>query len=254
MWFLLVILLGIVQGITEFLPVSSSGHLVLLELLFGTNFNFALLNVFLHLSTLFAVCFYYRKKLKQLILNPFCKTNLYLILATIPAVLFVVLTRSFFDFESSNYTFLGIGFLLTACLLFLAEICAKKNKQPNAIGWKTALLMGIGQAFAVFPGLSRSGTTFSVGVASGAEKNEVLDFSFLMSIPIILASLVYELLFSGAELQFNMSEIWGIVLSCVFAFVFAILGLKLMNKLVLKIKFIWFVPYLTVLGIILLVL
>jgi len=254
MWILFAILLGLVQGITEFLPISSSGHLVLLELVFGSEFNFALLNVLLHFATLFAVCFFYRKTIKHLVLHPFCKTNLQLLIATIPAVVFVVLTKSFFDFNDSNYLFLGIGFLLTALLLFVAEVCVKKTKNPRKIGYASAFVMGVGQAFAVFPGLSRSGTTFAVGVIAGNEKNETLQFSFLMSIPIILASVVYEIFFSGNTFSFNSNEIFGMILSCITAFVFAIFGLKVMNKLVEKIKFIWFVPYLIVLGVTLILL
>lgn len=254
MWILFAILLGLVQGITEFLPISSSGHLVLLELLFGTEFNFALLNVLLHFATLFAVCFFYRKTLKHLVLHPFCKTNFLLLLATVPAVLFVVLTKSCFNFNDSNFLFLGVGFLLTAVLLFVAEVCVKKEKSPKPLGVLSALVMGVGQAFAVFPGLSRSGTTFSVGVIYGNEKNETLQFSFLMSIPIILASVVYEIFFAGNTFYFDSTEIFGMILSCVTAFIFAILGLKIMNKLVQKIKFICFVPYLVILGVTLILL
>lgn len=254
MWVLFAICLGIVQGITEFLPISSSGHLVLLELIFGSDFNYALLNVLLHFATLFAVCFYYRNTIKYLVLHPFCKTNLMLFLATIPAVLFVILTKSFFDFDNSNFTFLGIGFLLTAVLLFVAETCVKQNKLPKKLGYLSAVAMGIGQAFAVFPGLSRSGTTFSVGVLCGNEKNETIRFSFLMSIPIILASVVYEVCFSKSEFLFDSTQIFGMILSIVFAFIFALLGLKLMNKLVERIKFVWFVPYLIILGITLMLL
>lgn len=245
---LFAILLGFVQGITEFLPISSSGHLVLLELIVGTEFNFALLNVLVHFATLFAVCFYCRKTLKYLILHPLCKTNLLLFLATIPAVLFVVLTRNIFDFNNSNFLFLGVGFLLTALFLIVAELCIKKEQSLKPLGVFSALAMGLGQAFAVFPGLSRSGTTFSVGVIAGNEKNETLQFSFLMSIPIILASVVYEIFFEKNTFSFESTEIFPMAVSCVTAFIFAVLGLKLMNKLVQKIRFVWFVPYLVILG------
>ncbi len=254
MWFWVAVLLGIVQGITEFLPISSSGHLVLCEKLFGIEFDATFLNVLLHVSTLFAVCWYYRKKILYLITHPFCKMNLMLVVATLPAVIFVLLASIWFDLDNTNFIFLGVGFLLTAFFLLCAEFATRKNKNPKPLGWGGAIIMGIAQAMAVFPGLSRSGTTFAFGTVSGIEKNVALDFSFLMSIPIILASLIYEIFFTDKQLSFANTDWISVVIACVCAFIFAILGLKLMNKLVKKIQFWWFIPYLVILGIILLVL
>ena len=120
------ILLGLVQGITEFLPISSSGHLVLLEKLFGLNGSFLFLNVLLHVATLLAVIIYYRKTIKYLIMHPFCQMNKYLVVATLPAVIFVLILGPLFTDYMSNTTLVGIGFLVTAVMLSIAQLVTKK--------------------------------------------------------------------------------------------------------------------------------
>ena len=111
------VLLGIIQGITEFLPISSSGHLVICEHFFGLQGDFLFLNILLHVATLLAVIIYYRKTLKYLITHPFCQMNKFLIIATIPAVLFVLLFNSFVDTVLSSIVMVGVGFLVTAVFL-----------------------------------------------------------------------------------------------------------------------------------------
>ncbi|MBR7091230.1 MAG: undecaprenyl-diphosphate phosphatase, partial [Clostridia bacterium] len=120
------IVLGLIQGFTEFLPVSSSGHLVIAESILGINMNYNFLNVLLHISTLLAVIIYYRKKILYLITHPTCRMNRYLLIATIPAVILVLLTHSIFGKHMENTLFVGIGFLLTAVLLSVAQIVAKR--------------------------------------------------------------------------------------------------------------------------------
>ena len=254
MTFLVAIILGLVQGITEFLPISSSGHLVILEHWFGVEVDAVLLNVLLHIATLFAVLWYFRKTIAYLILNPFCKMNKYLVVATIPAVVFVLLFGKLFDSALSSLVMVGIGFILTGIFLALSQIISKQIAVPKPLNWGSVLTMGFAQALAIFPGLSRSGTTYAFGVVAGTEKNTALDFSFLMSIPIIVASLVYELAFSGEALTLASTHWLAVVISMVTAFLSALLGLKFMKVLVNKIGFWWFVPYLIIVGILLLVL
>ena len=251
MFFFVAIVLGIIQGFTEFLPVSSSGHLVLIEYIFNVDFDFNLLNVILHFSTLIAVCWFYRKQLLYILKNPFSKTTYYLVLATIPAVLFVILCNSFVETNMSSLTFVGIGFLITSILLFVAEIANKKTTNFSNVNAKNSLILGIAQALAIFPGLSRSGTTLSIGLLGGIKKEEALDFSFLMSIPIILGSLIYETFKTNFDFSsFSVEDVWGVILSSIVAFFCALFSIKFMKNIVNKMKLFYFVPYLVVLSIV----
>ncbi len=243
------ILLGLVQGITEFLPISSSGHLVLLEKLFGLNGSFLFLNVLLHVATLLAVIIYYRKTIKYLIMHPFCQMNKYLVVATIPAVIFVLLFNDFVNNVFGSTAMVGVGFLLTALFLTIAVFIAKRNTAPSQLNYKNVLVMGVSQAFAIFPGLSRSGTTLAFGLTAGVERQTALDFSFLMSIPIILASLVYELIFADYSTLFVDINITGTIIAFITAFVSALGGLIIMKKLVARANLLYFVPYLILIGI-----
>ena len=245
MW--IVILLGIIQGITEFLPVSSSGHLVLLEKIFSLDFDLTLVNVILHFATLIAVMLYYRKTLFYLICHPFCKMNKYLVVATIPAVVMVLLFHSLIERYLTSSVTLALGFMLSAVFLSTGIYLSKKSA-PHALNYQNVIIMGIAQSFAIFPGLSRSGTTLSFGLMSGVEKNSALDFSFLMSIPIILASLIFELLSPGFSL--NGIDIISLLLSFVVAFVSAAICLTLMKTLTKTNHLIYFVPYLIGLSLI----
>lgn len=247
------VFLGFVQGITEFLPISSSGHLVIVESVLGINLDFNFLNVLLHISTLLAVIIYYRKKILYLITHPFCRMNRYLVIATIPAIVLVLVSHSVFGKYMENTLFVGIGFLLTALFLSVAQIITKKTKVPGMLNYKNVLIMGVAQAFAVFPGLSRSGTTLSFGLLSGVERQSALDFSFLMSIPIILASIVYEIFWCGALNEILVTDTFSIIISCVTALLTSLLGLVIMNKIIRKINLWYFVPYLIVLGIVVIV-
>ena len=247
--FWLVFLLGFVQGITEFLPISSSGHLVLIEHFFGVESDFLFLNVLLHVATLLAVIIYYRKTLLYLITHPLCKMNKFLVVATIPAVIFVLLFNIFVNNVLSSIIMVGVGFLLTAVFLTAGVLFAKQNTNPQPLNYKNVTIMGISQAFAIFPGLSRSGTTLSFGLMAGTERQTALDFSFLMSIPIILASLVYQLIFADFSTAFVDINISGLIIATVTAFVSALLGLIIMKKVVKNINLLYFVPYLVIVGI-----
>jgi len=247
MFFWLPILLGLIQGITEFFPVSSSGHLVLIEKIFKLNCDLNLLNVILHFATLLAVLIYYRKTLFYLICHPLCKMNKYLVIATIPAVMFVLLLHNLIENYLTSTVTLAIGFFISAIFLIVGIICSKKFT-PTPLNYKNVVIMGIAQSLAIFPGLSRSGTTLSFGLMCGTEKSSAIDFSFLMSIPIIFASLVYELLYS--PLETSSLGIFSLVLAFFTAFVTALICIKVIKKLSKGDKLIYFVPYLVLLGII----
>jgi len=239
------IFIGFIQGITEFLPVSSSGHIVLFGSLFELE-NLLLLSVVAHIGTLFAVLFCYRGKLMELVKKPINKTNLHLLIATIPTVLIVVFFNDLIE-KYFGMNFLIWGFLISAVLLAVADF---KSTGKKSINKKNSLIMGVSQGLAILPGISRSGTTLCFGLLSGVEKKEALDFSFLMSIPIIFASAVYE---SFDIIHSQLSVNWlGIFVVMVTSFIFGILSIKIMLKLVNKNKLFYFSFYLIILSLIIL--
>lgn len=243
------IILGIVQGLTEFLPVSSSGHLFLLSKLFKVETSLYL-TVILHVATLLAVLFVLHKEIWEIITHPFSKKAINLYVATIPTVAIVLLFKTKLDsiFESGAY--LPFFFMLTAVLLFGSYVFSKNKKQPDfaqEIKHSTAFFMGLAQGLACVPGISRSGSTICTGLLCGEDKKECAKFSFLMSVPIIFASLIYELLFSSE----SVVSIGTISVAAAFlsAFLVGILSIKFMLKIMEKTKYYYFSIYLFVLSI-----
>lgn len=240
------VLIGFIQGLTEFLPISSSGHVVLFGSLFELD-NLLLLSVVAHVGTLFAVIFCYRKRLVELVKKPFNKTNINLLIATIPTVVIVLLFNHFIEDNFSTKTLIW-GFLLSAVLLIIADF---KKDSYRPVNKRSALYMGLAQGLALLPGISRSGSTLVCGLLVGVEKNEALDFSFLMSIPIIIASAVYE---SIKLFTMQLTVNWlGIFIVMITSFIFGILSIKLMLKIVKKNKLYFFSIYLIVLSLIILI-
>ncbi len=239
------IFIGFIQGITEFLPISSSGHVVLFGSLFELD-NLLLISIVAHIGTLFAVLFCYRKKIFQLIRHPKNKTNLNLIIATIPTIIIVLLFNNFIEDHFSTSSLVW-GFLISAILLIIADL---KKDCLKPISKRSALYMGLAQGCALLPGISRSGSTLVCGLLVGVEKNEALDFSFLMSIPVILASAVYESLkLFSSQISVNWLGIFVVMIS---SFIFGILSIKIMLKIMKKNKLYYFSIYLIVLSLIIL--
>lgn len=247
------IVLGVVQGLTEFLPVSSSGHLVLLSRLFGIE-DSLFVSIILHVATLLSVVVALRKEVWQVLKSPFGDLGKKLIVATIPTCLIVLCLYPLIT-ESFEGAVLPICFIITAILLFVTSAFQKKQvhfyseNMQNGITYKQALFMGIGQGFAAFPGISRSGTTICTGVLSGGKREEVAKFSFLMSIPIIILSMVleiFQLATSGVMPDVNVA---GIILAFLLAFLIGLLSVKAMIKLTQKLNFKWFSLYLVALAI-----
>lgn len=241
------ILLGLVQGATEFLPVSSSGHLVLLGNLFGIE-NSLFVSIILHLATLFSILVMLRKEVFTLVRHPLSRQTMLLATATIPTCLIVLVIMPLVD-KAFGGAFLGVCFLVTAIVLMLAERLSKKQAKVQELNFKQAFIMGVAQGLAVFPGISRSGSTISAGLVSGADRESTAKFSFLMSIPIILLSLVleiYKICTTGKQIEVN---IVGLILAFVCAFVVGILAIKWMLNLTSKANFRWFSLYLVVIAI-----
>ena len=154
-------LLGLVQGLCEFLPVSSSGHLVLLSSLFGVE-DSLFVCIVLHVATLLAVVIVFRKDVWQMVRHPFSEQAINLYIATIPTCIIVLILLPLVDISFGG-SFLAICFLLSAILLIFSSRQAKKTP-GQTFTKKQAIIMGIAQGFAVFPGLSRSGTTICAGL------------------------------------------------------------------------------------------
>lgn len=246
-YFLALFFLGIIQGLTEFLPVSSSGHLVLFGNLFGIEESL-FISILLHVATLLSIVVVFYKDIWQMIRHPFSKQTTMLVVATIPTCLIVLVLMPIIK-QSFAGGLLPICFLISAILLLVSEQLSKK-KEKKEMTYKTAFIMGIAQGFAVFPGISRSGSTISAGLLSGGEKESVAKFSFLMSIPIIFLSLImeiYEIATGSLKLQI---EILPTILAFVSAFVVGIFAIKLMIKLTVKSSLKWFSLYLVIISIV----
>lgn len=253
--------LGTVQGLTEFLPVSSSGHLTLLQQILGYDLDGAgmtFVNILLHFGTLLAVIFVFWRDILALFKKPF-KTLLMLIVATIPAgvvgILFDDKIEAIFDPNTNAawLCWLAVFFALTAFVLLLTEFVSARKKKVLPLGWRHTIPMGLAQAVALFPGISRSGSTIAAGVISGAKRNDVAKFSFLMSIPVILGSLAVEAYHlikpaDGVTVAIGTSGIVGMIVGVVFSAVAGFFAIKVMLKVISKGNYKWFALYLVILS------
>lgn len=238
------ILLGIIQGLTEFLPVSSSGHLILFEKL-GLAEPSLTLNIMLHIGTLFAVIIVYRKQLWQLLRRPFSKASLLYVLACIPTgIIALIMKKYLYGWIMGDM--LPFGFLVTAVLLAAVDLCRiDKNTPLNA---KNALLTGVMQGIAVLPGISRSGATVSALMLSGVKREEAAEFSFILSVPVIILSAVSELW--GESVTFKSVFTLPTICGMLAAFAFGLFSIRFMIKLI-KTKQFWpFSVYLAVLAVV----
>lgn len=246
------IILGIIQGVTEFLPVSSSGHLVLMQRIFGLSADAVLFDTALHLGTLFSLFFAMPKECSLLIKKPFSKMWWLLITATLPTVAAALIFGDKIEAAFSG-DFLFLGFLLTSLVLFICERISMRTKNASMeVGYKNALIMGLMQALATLPGLSRSGSTAAGGLLSGLKRSTAVDFAMLMSIPAILGSIAYkgiDIIKTGADTSLILPSIVGMLFSAVFGF----FSVKIMLNAVKKRRLYPFCVYTGVLGAFLLI-
>lgn len=193
------ILLGILQGITEFLPVSSSGHLIMLEHLLGEKDVPLIYDIVLHVASLFAVLIFFRSKIIDLIkgaLNPASKNEhkyiFFVIVSTFVTGLMVFVTKPAILFLRETPEYLSLCFLITASVLIIAQILMKKTKPDKEISLLDALFIGFFQGIAVLPGVSRSGSTISAGLMRKIPGEKAVEYSFMLSIPAILGAVFLE--------------------------------------------------------------
>ena len=242
------IVLGILQGVTEFLPVSSSGHLVLFQQIFGIEADCLFFDIVVHIGTLVAVLVVFRKSVLEILKHPFCEKSQKLVFATIPTVIVALLFKDFFK-SSFSGNLLFVGFAVTSIMMFVADYSCKHNYQYKSLSFGGAIVMGIFQGFAILPGISRSGSTMTSALVQGTRRNESAEFSFLMSIPAIFGSLVFEL-FDVGSVPLNISPL-TMVIGFVFSMVSGYFAIRLMLKVIKKAKFAWFGVYLLLLSVVL---
>lgn len=249
MTIIIAIILGIIQGLTEFLPISSSGHLVLAGQIFNISQNSILFSIILHLGTLFAVLFVFRVQVLELVKHPLGKKAKMLILASVITLVIAFLFNDFFE-EAFNGGLLAFSFLLTAIFLITAEYIAKKYKNTKSLSYTNTAVMGVFQGMAILPGVSRAGATISSAVVQGVNKSDAAEFSFLMSVPIILASLVWEL-FKASEQEVAL-QILPSIAGFLTAVLFGVLAIKIMLKVINTARYFYFSIYLIALSVFLL--
>ena len=247
--------MGAVQGVTEFLPVSSSGHLVLLKKIFGIEEPALLFGTMLHAGSLAAIIAVLRKDVWDIIRRPFQQLTGYLFIATVPIVIAGLLLRDYVEAAFDSGEYLGIAFLITAAFLFLSERLSKRTrkvKKEYSMNWVDALVIGIFQAIALTPGISRSGSTLSAALFRKLDREFAARFIFLLAIPAILGALVLELahLFRGGINQ--QIDVIPYIVGTVTSAVVGIISVKLMLVIVRK-RALWgFAIYVAVLGVLVL--
>lgn len=246
------IVLGIVQGLTEFLPVSSSGHLELAKSIFGDiNNDGMLMTVVLHFATALSTLVIFRKEVLEIIKGIFLFSwnqetffSIKIILSMIPAV-FVGL---YFDetielLFNGNLVFVGLMLLLTGILLFLADRAKNTNRE---VSFKHALIIGIAQAIAILPGISRSGATIATSVLLGIDRSKAAKFSFLMVVPLIFGKMIKDIL--SGDVADSTVPFTELTVGFFAAFFTGLLACKLMISLVKKSKLIYFSIYCFLVG------
>jgi len=242
-WVLIV--LCVIQGLTEFLPVSSSGHLLFFEQVFGITENTMVLNLFLHIATLLAVVIVYRKVIWDLVKKPFQPFSYKLLVATFFSVILAFIYQ-FLELDKFELKIYPFAFLITSILLFACHVYQKHAvvlKQQN-LSYKSSVLVGVVQGIAVVPGLSRSGSTISSLILCGNDEKKSSEFSFLLSIPIIVGGFVLELIkLDKTSVILQDFSIFNCIFAFLLTFVVSIIALKLTIKFLRKQRFIVFSVY-----------
>lgn len=247
------LILGVVQGLTEFLPVSSSGHLVIFSELLNFQEQGVVFDVCLHLGTLFSVCIVFRKELRAMIMAPFQVLrgeqdsdvreyflwDIYIILATLPAVAVGLFLKDHIELLFTS-TFVVYIFLIATGLIMIFTKFIPHRDEP--ITWQRSILIGCAQACAILPGLSRSGSTIFMGMMLGVDREKIARFSFIMSIPAILGAAVLQFgdfIDNPPPSELVISLIVGALASAISGY----LAIKLLFDVIRKNRLQWFGYY-----------
>lgn len=268
------IILGLVQGIAEFLPISSSGHLAILQNLFNMSDiegGHMLFDVLLHFGTLVAICFMYWPDIKSMFTQtldlftgrnpapagqrrqyPAARMFMLIIAATLPLVL-ILPVHKYIGLLSNSTIFVGGALILTGCMLFVSDKMAKGTKTEKNMLFKDALIIGLCQCVATLPGLSRSGTTITAGIATGHDRSYAVKFSLLMSIPAVLGATLLELadaIKAGVDASLIPAYLFGMIA----AMVSGVLAIGLLRIIAKKTRFGGFAYYCWVVGVLTIIL
>ena len=243
-----IVILGILQGITEFLPVSSSGHLVIAQYMLGIESPGNALEILFHIGTLFSVIFVFYKDIKLIVMSLNKKPSqvlvMHIITATVPAVIIGLTFKDYINSVFSSIVPVGYALLFTGAILILSINFKNKNK---SLSYLYSILIGLSQAMAIIPGISRSGTTISISMLLGIPPKEAARFSFLLSIPVIVGAGVLGFI----ELHSNDSfTIEVIIVAILTSFAVGTLSLKMLLKILEIGRFHFFGIYCLVAGII----
>jgi len=247
------LVLGVIQGLTEFLPISSSGHLVVAEAAVGLTVPGVLVEVALHVATLLAVVIVYRERLTGLVIGAVrgevgaWRYIGLLVLGSIPAGIVGVLFASFFESMFDALAVVGIDFLITGAILWSTRrvIAAARAETPSAAG---ALAIGAGQALAIFPGISRSGTTVAAGLWLGVDPVKAAEYSFLLAIPAIGGAAVLQL--PHLETDIAMVGAGPLAVSFLASLISGVIAIRLLVALLQKRAFHRFAPYCWAIGLV----
>ena len=225
------ILLGLLQGFTEFLPVSSSGHLVLAQHYLGFEEPLLTFDIAVHMGTLAAVISAFWGDVKALLKNPISKTMLLLIIGTLPAVLAALLLGDYIDAMFSSLTVVTLALILTGLLLQISDSFSGQSRVED-MSYQKVLIVGLFQAAAIVPGLSRSGSTIFGSLFSGLNREEAARFSFLLSIPVILGAACKQMLDMRhiGDISLHWTYLLGAVVAAVVGYASIRLFLKLLGK------------------------
>ncbi len=255
------IILGLIQGLTEFLPVSSSGHLIIVKELFGIETHDLSFEIVVHAATVLSTIVVFRKYIWELLrglfkfeLNEQTRYILLILVSMIPIMIVGLFFKSYVEeLFGSGLLIVGLALMLTSFLLILSESIKRRSngesQQGRPVGWKSAIWMGVAQAVAVIPGLSRSGSTIATGLICGVGKEYVTKFSFLMVLIPVLGEAFLELVGGGFAASSSAGEL-QLLLGFVSAFISGLFACKVMIAIVKKARLKWFALYCAIVGIV----
>ena len=243
------IIIGLVQGLTEFLPISSSGHLVIIQKILKINSPGNLIEVSAHLGTLLSIILIYKKEIWGIITSlkssESKKYIFMIVLATLPSVVFVLTSKSFIIRLFESVSSVAIALIFTGCILYMSGIKYYSNKK---LSLAKGFLIGTSQAFAIIPGISRSGMTISIALLLGVSSKEAAKFSFMLAVPAIFGATILTFL----DAQFDQLKIMitPLVVTALVSFVSGLLALKFLIKILNAGKFYYFSFYCILIGLI----
>ncbi len=256
-------ILGAIQGLTEFLPISSSGHLVIFQAILGLKEPLLLFDTVVHAGTLTAVVGYFWKDLRQIALDTFhfmLSSNtdnrkhmppgvlmaLWILVGSIPTAVIGLLFKGPLEKMFTSLPAVGLALLFTALLLLISKFIPPQYTRRSQVGWLPALIIGIAQGLAIIPGLSRSGATIVGGLLCGINRELAGRFSFLLSIPAIVGALMLEVI--ASDMQDMPVEL--LLAGYAISFLVGFLSLKVLMFMVKRGSLFWFAPYCFGLGLI----